>query len=427
MTLVWRKRFERQHRDDSNVCRHCREQLSRTYMGLKLTHAELDVLEHPRKTLIVSFLVLMDNGETRMFTGYRVQYNNARGPTKGGIRFHPELTLEDVQNLAFLMALKCAVVNIPFGGAKGGVVVNPKELSNGELERVTRGYIRAIHRFLGPRRDIPAPDVYTDEQIMAWILDEYEKTSGESAPGVVTGKPLALGGSKARSHSTSLGGSYILEEALKLFNWKSPFSVAVQGFGNVGSNIARILHENGFRVIAVSDSKGGVLSKKGLNVSEVSKHKNETGSVVGFNGAKDITNEELLELGCNVLIPAALSDQITKENAGDVKADLILELANAPITVEADDILFKNNVRVIPDILANAGGVVVSYLEWIQNLTNNYWSEKRVVINLRRIMVSAFHEVARVCELEKCSMRLAAHYLAVRRILEAERLRGNLR
>lgn len=424
---MWRKRFERLHRDDANVCRHCMEQLNRTYMGLELTHAELDILEHARKTVIVSFPVRMDKGETHMFTGYRVQYNNARGPTKGGIRFHPELTLEDVQSLAFLMTLKCAVVNIPFGGAKGGVTVNPKEVSNGELERVTRGYIRAIHRFLGPHRDIPAPDVYTDEQIMAWILDEYEKTTGESAPGVVTGKPLALGGSKARSYATSLGGSYILEEALKLFNLKKTSRVAIQGFGNAGSNIARILQENGYKVIAVSDSTGGILNDKGLKISEVLKHKSETGSVVGFNGAKDITNEELPALDCDVLIPAALSDQITKENADKVKAKVILELANAPITVEADDILFKKNVQVIPDILANAGGVVVSYMEWIQNLTNNYWSEKRVVINLRRIMVSAFNEVERVCELEKCSMRLAAHYLGVRRILEAERLRGNLR
>jgi glutamate dehydrogenase/glutamate dehydrogenase (NAD(P)+) len=424
---MWRRRYERLHRDDENVCRHCMEQLNRTYMGLKLTHAELDILEHPRKTMVVSFPVRMDDGETHMFTGYRVQYNNARGPTKGGIRFHPDLTMDDVRNLAFLMALKCAVVNIPFGGAKGGVIVNPKELSRGELERVTRGYIRAIHRFLGPRRDIPAPDVYTNAQIMAWILDEYEKTTGESAPGVVTGKPLALGGSKARSYATSLGGSYVLKEALKLLNMdKSQGNVAIQGFGNAGANLARILHEDGYKVIAVSDSKGGILNKKGLPIGEVLKHKKETGSVIGFPGAKDITNEELLALECKVLIPAALSDQITKENADNVKAKVILELANAPITVEADDILFKKGITVIPDILANAGGVAVSYIEWIQNLTNDYWRERRVVGKLRKIMVDAFREVARSCELEKCSMRLAAHYLAVRRILEAERLRGNL-
>ncbi|MDP6612506.1 MAG: Glu/Leu/Phe/Val dehydrogenase [Candidatus Hydrothermarchaeota archaeon] len=404
------------------------EQLSRIYMGLELTHSELDILEHPRKTFMVSFPVRMDNGETHMFTGYRVQYNNARGPTKGGIKFHPDLTLDDVQNLAFLMTLKCAVVDIPFGGAKGGVVVNPKKLSKGELERVTRGYIRAIHRFIGPRRDIPAPDVYTNEQIMAWILDEYEKTTGESAPGVVTGKPMALGGSKARSYATSLGGSYVLMEALKLFNMdKSWGSVAIQGFGNVGANLARILHEDDCKVIAVSDSKGGILNKKGLNIGEVLKHKEERGSVIGFPDAKDITNEELLALECDVLIPAALSNQITKKNANKVKAKILLELANAPITVEADDILFKKGIPVIPDILANAGGVVVSYIEWVQNLTNDYWREKRVVGKLRKIMVSAFHEVARSCEVEKCSMRLGAHYLAVRRILEAERLRGNLR
>jgi glutamate dehydrogenase/leucine dehydrogenase len=424
---MWR-RYERLHRDDENVCKHCMVQLERTYRELKLSQEELELLEHPRRTFIVSFPVRMDDGGTRMFTGYRVQYNDARGPTKGGIRFHPKLSLEDVRNLAFLMALKCAVVDVPFGGAKGGIVVNPKELSDGELERLTRGYIRAIHSFIGPHRDIPAPDVYTDERIMAWILDEYEKTLGESAPGVVTGKPLALGGSKARSYSTALGGSYVLEEAMKQFGIaKRRCSVAIQGFGNAGSNIARILYENGYRVIAVSDSRGGVLEEEGLDIEKVVEHKKATGSVIDYPGGQNITNEELLALECDVLIPAALSDQITEQNADNVKASVILELANAPVTVTADDVLFKKGIYVIPDILANAGGVVVSYLEWIQNLTNDYWSEKRVLERLRRIMVSAFQEVYRTCELEAYSMRLAAHYLGVRRILEAERLRGNLR
>lgn len=425
---MWRRRYERLRRDDENVCRHCMVQLERAYRGLKLSREELELLERPRRTFIVSFPVRMDDGKTRMFTGYRVQYNDARGPTKGGIRFHPDLSLEDVRNLAFLMALKCAVVDLPFGGAKGGIVVNPKELSDNELERLTRGYIRAIHGFIGPRRDIPAPDVYTDERIMAWILDEYEKTLGESAPGVVTGKPVALGGSRVRKYSTALGGSYVLEEALKrLGTAKHGYSVAVQGFGNAGSNMARILQENGYRVIAVSDSKGGVLDNKGLDVKKVAEHKKATGSVVGYPGGRNITNEELLALECDVLVPAALSDQITEQNAHEVKASLVLELANAPITVAADDVLFKKGVTVIPDILANAGGVAVSYLEWVQNLTSDYWSEKRVLERLRRIMVSAFRGVLKTCEAEGCSMRLAAHYLGVRRILEAEGLRGNLR
>jgi glutamate dehydrogenase/leucine dehydrogenase len=421
-------RFERIHVDDENVCKYCMAQLSRVYAGLELSPEELELLERPRRTFIVSFPVRMDDGSTRMFTGYRVQYNDARGPTKGGIRFHPRLTLDDVRNLAYLMALKCAVVDIPFGGAKGGIVVNPKELSRGELERLTRGYIRAIHGLIGPRKDIPAPDVYTDERIMAWVLDEYERTLGESAPGVVTGKPLALGGSRGRSYATALGGSYILEKALKAFDIQGGrgVTVAVQGFGNVGSNIARILGER-YRVIAVSDSRGGILDKGGLDIAEVTRHKREKGSVVEHPGAEKITNEELLTLDCDILIPAALSDQITRDNAQEVKAGVVLELANGPVTVEADDVLFDRGVRVIPDILANAGGVVVSYLEWVQNLSGDTWKRERVIRRLRRIMVSAFREVYGICREEECSMRLAAHLLGVRRILEAERLRGNLR
>lgn len=421
-------RFERIHVDDENVCRHCLAQLRRVYRGLELRPEELELLEHPRRTFIVSFPVRMDSGGTRMFTGFRVQYNDARGPTKGGIRFHPRLTLEDVRNLAFLMALKCSVVNIPFGGAKGGIIVNPKELSRGELERLTRGYIRAIHGFIGPRKDIPAPDVYTDERIMAWVMDEYEKTLGESAPGVVTGKPLALGGSRGRSYSTALGGTYILEEALKVMGHNPEENrVAVQGFGNVGANVARILHENGYRVIAVSDSKGGVMDEDGLDIGEVARYKREKGSVTAFPGARKITNPELLALDCDILIPAALSDQITEENAPGVKAGIVLELANSPVTVAADDVLFKDGVRVIPDILANAGGVVVSYLEWIQNLTGDSWKKERVIKRLKRIMVAAFREVHGICEEEGCSLRLGAHLLGVKRILEAERLRGNLK
>jgi len=420
-------RFERIHVDDENVCRHCMAQLRRVYKGLELSPEELELLERPRRTFIVSFPVRMDDGSTRMFTGYRVQYNDARGPTKGGIRFHPRLTLEDVRNLAYLMALKCAVVDIPFGGAKGGIIVNPKELSQGELERLTRGYIRAIHGFIGPRKDIPAPDVYTDERIMAWVLDEYEKTLGKSAPGVVTGKPLALGGSKGRSYATALGGSYILDEALQVMGGLEDSRVAVQGFGNVGANIARILKENGYRVIAVSDSKGGILDEGGLDIGEVMGCKREKGSVAAFPGAEKITNEELLSLGCDILVPAALSDQITEENASMVKARVVLELANSPVTVAADDVLFGNGVKVIPDILANAGGVVVSYLEWVQNLSGETWRRERVIGRLKRIMGSAFREVYGICREEECSMRLAAHLLGVRRILEAERLRGNLR
>lgn len=421
------KHYERIHADDKNICKLCMSELGGIYADLGLLAEELDLLDMPRRSFTVHFPVQMDSGKTKMFVGHRVQYNDARGPGKGGIRFHPELTLDDVRDLAFLMTLKCAVVNIPFGGSKGGVALNPKELSRNELERVTRGYIRAIAPYIGPFKDIPAPDVYTDEKIMVWIMDEYERITGEHAPAVVTGKPVELGGSKARSYSTSLGGIYILEEALRRMELdKFEVSVAIQGFGNVGENAARILFEKGYRVIAVSDSKGGIINEEGLDVPAVMKHKAMTGSVVDFTGAGNITNAELLTSRCDILIPAALSDQLTEENANEVKAKIILELANAPTTSAADGVLFNKKTLVIPDILANAGGVVVSYFEWIQNLTNDYWEEERVLQKLKHIMITSFNDVYSKCESETCNLRRAALKLAVERVLHAERLRGNL-
>jgi glutamate dehydrogenase/leucine dehydrogenase len=369
----------------------------------------------------------MDSGKTKMFVGHRVQYNDARGPCKGGIRFHPELTIDHVRDLAFLMVLKCSVANIPFGGSKGGVVVNPKEISKNELEQVTRGYIRAIAEYIGPAKDIPAPDVYTDEKIMVWILDEYERIKGMHVPSVVTGKPIELAGSRARSYSTSLGGIFILEEALnKTGMGELRKGAAVQGFGNVGENAARILHEKGYKVIAVSDSRGGILNEAGLNIREVTAHKEKTGSVRDFAGAKNITNDELLACDCDVLIPAALSDQLNGSNARDVRASIVLELANAPTTIEADEIFFEKKIMLIPDVLANAGGVVVSYFEWSQNLNSEYWEEEKVVRRLKDVMISAFNDVYGFCREEKCRMRRAAYQIGVKRILHAERLRGNL-
>ncbi|TRZ87405.1 MAG: Glu/Leu/Phe/Val dehydrogenase [Methanosarcinales archaeon] len=402
-------------------------ELENLYIYLELSTEELDLLDMPRRSFTVHFPVHMDSGKTKMFLGHRVQYNDARGPTKGGIRFHPELTLDDVRDLAFLMALKCAVVNIPFGGAKGGVAVNPKELSRRELELVTRGYIRAIADYIGPYKDIPAPDVYTDEKIMVWILDEFEKIKGEHVPAVVTGKPIELGGSKARSYSTSLGGIHVLEEAMKKIKMnKAKSCIAIQGFGNVGENAARILHKTGYKITAVSDSKGGVLNDEGLDIPELMEHKQKTGSVMDFRGCKNITNEELLVSDCDILIPAALSEQLNEYNAKDVKAKLILELANAPTTIEADGVFQDKKILVIPDILANAGGVVVSFFEWVQNLNNDYWEEDKVLEKLKSIMVASFNDVYGICTQENGSMRRAAYQLAVKRILHAERLRGNL-
>jgi len=421
------KHHERIHQDEGNLCKKCMSELENLYIYLELSTEELDLLDMPRRSFTVHFPVHMDSGKTKMFLGHRVQYNDARGPTKGGIRFHPELKLDDVRDLAFLMTLKCAVVNIPFGGAKGGVAVNPKELSRRELELVTRGYIRAISDYIGPYKDIPAPDVYTDEKIMVWILDEFERIKGEHVPGVVTGKPIELGGSKARSYSTSLGGIHVLEEAMKKTKMnKTGSDIAIQGFGNVGENAARILHQTGYKITAVSDSRGGIINKDGLNIPEVMKHKQKTGSVLDFPGSKNISNEELMVSDCDILIPAALSEQLNEHNAKDVKAKLILELANAPTTIEADGIFLDKNILVIPDILANAGGVVVSFFEWVQNLNNDYWEEEKVLEKLKATMVASFNDIYGLCAQENGSMRRAAYQLAVKRILHAERLRGNL-
>jgi len=420
-------KLERIHWDSASTCKLCQIEMDSIHERLDMKMEEIDILDTPRRSFSVHFPVRMDSGKTKMFIGHRVQYNDARGPTKGGIRYHPELTVEYLQNLAFLMAIKCALVEIPFGGAKGGIVVNTKELSRGELERVTRAYIREMSDYIGPFKDIPAPDVYTDEQVMVWIMDEFERIKGEHVPSIVTGKPLALGGSKVRKYSTALGGVYILEAALnELGITGSDIKIAVQGFGNVGKNAARILHEKGYKICAVSDSTSGILNEKGLDIPAVIEHKSRTGHLMDFPDAKEITNKELITSDCTVLIPAALSDQIDLENANNVKAQIILELANAPTSSEASQILLGRSVLVIPDILANAGGVVVSYFEWIQNLNQDYWEEEKILEKLRKKMMTAFETVYPIyCE-EKCSMRRAALQLSIERILEAERLRGNL-
>jgi glutamate dehydrogenase/leucine dehydrogenase len=418
---------ERLHRDEKDLRSLGMTELQEIYADLALSGEELDLLSAPRRSFTVSFPVKMPSGRTQMFTGHRVQYNDARGPSKGGIRFHPEMTLEHTSELAFLMALKCAVVNIPFGGAKGGVVVDPLKLSQGELELVTRGYIRAIADFIGPFKDIPAPDVYTDEHIMAWILDEYERIRREHIPAVVTGKPPELGGIHVRRYSTALGGVHVLEQAMKERGMEAHGTrVAVQGFGNVGENAARILHHWGYTVVAVSDVNGGILNPEGLDITLLRRYKNKTGTVVGFEGTKSITNAELLTSDCDILIPAALSNQLNENNAGAVKAKIVLELANAPSTAAADDILFDRDVMVVPDILANAGGVVVSYFEWSQNLSNDYWPEPKVLEKLKHTMITAFNDVHALCKETQCRLRKAAYQLAVKRILYAERLRGNL-
>jgi len=384
------------------------------------------ILRVPARELHVSLPVRMDDGTIHVFQGFRVQYNDARGPTKGGIRFHPDETIDTVRALAAWMTWKCALLNLPLGGAKGGVVCNPKEMSRGELERLSRAYIQAIYRFIGPDKDIPAPDVYTNPQIMAWMMDEYSKIAGKNQFGVITGKPLSLGGSAGRDDATARGGIFILREAAKEYGVDlKKATVAVQGYGNAGYHAAYLAKSLlGCKIVAISDSKGGIFTEKGLDPEQVRKHKAKTGSVINFPNTKAISNEELLELEVDILIPAALENVITEKNAPNIKAKIVAELANGPTTPEADDILYKNGVHVIPDFLCNAGGVTVSYFEMVQNFYMYYWDEKEVHQQLDKKMTTAYHSALNVSKKYNINMRQAAYVVAVERVVEAMKLRS---
>jgi glutamate dehydrogenase (NAD(P)+) len=383
------------------------------------------VLREPRRELTVHVPVQMDDGSVQVFTGYRVQHNLGRGPAKGGIRFHQDVTLDEVKALAMWMTWKCAVVGIPYGGGKGGVIVDPKKLSRKELEGLTRRFFTEIEILVGPEKDIPAPDVNTNAQIMAWMMDTYSMHAGYTVPGVVTGKPISLGGSEGRNEATARGTVFcIIEAARHLGIELSKARVAIQGFGNAGSIAARLIRDEGATVVAVSDSTGGIHDPKGLDIAKVISWKQEHGTVQGFPGATDVSNAEVLEVECEILIPAALENQITARNAGNIKARLIAEAANGPTTPEADQILFKDSKFMIPDILCNAGGVTVSYFEWVQDLNRDHWSEQVVNDKLREIMVRSFSEVLAVARREQCDMRTAAYLLAVKRVAEAMDMRG---
>jgi len=416
-----------------NICQGCRARLLKLREKMNLSNSDLDLLKKPKKVLILNIPLKMDSGEMRFFNGYRVQYNDALGPTKGGIRFHPDVNLEEVSNLGFLMALKCAAADLPFGGAKGGIEVSPRELSKTELERLSRQYIRQISNFIGPETDIPAPDMNTNQQIMSWMVDEYTKIKGKFIPAVITGKPIDLGGSEGRVVATGLGGAYVLKRFLE-FNKidDKDLRVAIQGFGNVGSNIAKILYGWGYKIIAVSDANGGIYNKDGLNIKEIFLRKGDNANLFleeickDLQGAKRITNKELLELDCDVLIPAAISNQITEENADKIKAKIILEMANDPTATAADKILFKKGIKIIPDIIANAGGVIVSYFEWVQNLENEHWSEEKVFEKLKEKIIRAFDKVLSVSQEQNCDLRTSAYILAIRKILEAEKEKENI-
>jgi glutamate dehydrogenase (NAD(P)+) len=383
-------------------------------------------MRFPERELTVNFPVKMRDGGFKMFRGYRVQHNTARGPAKGGIRYHPDVTLDEVKALAIWMTYKCAVVNIPYGGGKGGVSCNPKEMNSFELEHMTRRYTSEISCIIGPTRDIPAPDVYTTPQTMAWIMDTYSMARGEYTPGVVTGKPLAIGGSEGRNEATARGCVSIIAEAARHLDMRTKGArVVVQGFGNAGSNLARIIHdEYDAKIVAVSDSRGAVFSASGFDPHSAIEHKQRTGSVVDMPGTESIAGEELIKLDCDILVPAALENVITEEIAPKVKARIVAEAANGPTVPEADEILCRNGCFLLPDILANAGGVTVSYYEWVQNNFGYYWKEEEVKARLKEKMTTAFQEVLATSKRYKVHMRRAAWILAIERVAEAIRVRG---
>jgi glutamate dehydrogenase (NAD(P)+) len=412
--------------EDLNAFHIAQKQFDTAAHFLKLKPWLREILVRPKRQLVVSIPTRMDDGTYRVFEGYRVQHNIARGPAKGGIRYHPDVTLDEVKALASWMTWKTATVGIPYGGGKGGVVCDPKKMSLGELERMTRRYTAEISMVIGPEQDIPAPDVYTNAQTMAWIMDTYSMQTGQTSLGVVTGKPLSIGGSLGRNEATARGCTYVIREACKDRRISVRNSrVVVQGYGNAGSIAARLLHEMGAKIIAVSDSHGGIINTKdGIDPQAAEDRKAKKGTVVGMPNTSKISNADLLTTPCDILVPAALENQITLANAHSIQAKIIAEAANGPTTPGADDILYKNGVMVLPDILANAGGVTVSYFEWVQGLQSFFWTEKEVNERLEGIMVRAFNEVLKRSKEFKVNMRTAAYILAVGRVAEATTVRG---
>jgi len=410
----------------ANPYEEMKKMVDKAGKALGLDPGMIEVMKSPKRELSVNFPVKMDDGTVKVFTGYRVQHNEARGPFKGGIRYHPQVDIDEVRALSSWMTWKTAVVDIPYGGAKGGIIANPKLMSVGEIERMTRRYASEISIIIGPMKDIPAPDVNTGGREMAWIMDTFSMQKGFACPGVITGKPREIGGSLGRPEATSRGLVFTVREAAKKIglNLKGA-TVAIQGYGNVGAFAHKLIERDfGANVIAVSDSQGGIVSEKPLKYEEVSAHKKKTGSVKGFPGTKPISNEAILELKVDVLLPCALENVITKDNASKINAKISGEGANGPTTFEADAILWKNGVLVLPDILANAGGVTVSYFEWVQNMYNFYWTEDEVNTKLDQIITRAFHEVWDMHDKYKCNMRDAAYLVAVKRVADATKLRG---
>jgi glutamate dehydrogenase (NAD(P)+) len=383
------------------------------------------ILRWPNREITLYIPVLMDDGNYQVFTGYRVQHNFARGPAKGGVRYSPDVTLDEVRALAAWMTWKCAVVNIPFGGAKGGIICDPRQMSQGELERLTRRYTAELLDLIGPERDVPAPDMNTNEQVMAWMMDTYSMHARHTVTAVVTGKPIEIGGSRGRREATGRGLLFVCNEACKRFDLNiADTRVVIQGAGNVGGTAALLMHKEGYKVIGISDITGALYNPAGLDIPAVLDYLKENKTVEGYPDAEHITNQELLELDCDILIPAATENQITSHNADRIKCKILAEGANGPTTAEADEIIFDKNIFVIPDILANAGGVTVSYFEWVQDRMGFFWTEEEVNTRLHQIMVSSFHDVVKFAEKYKVNTRLASYMLAIDRVAYDTRLRG---
>lgn len=412
--------------EELNPFEIAKRQLDECAEILKLDESTHSILRNPMQELKVLLPVRMDDGSIKAFEGFRIKYNNARGPTKGGVRFHPGETVDTVRALAAWMTWKCALLDLPLGGAKGGIICNTKKMSEGELERLTRSYVRAIWQFIGPDKDIPAPDVYTNAQTMAWMMDEYSTIAGETQFGVVTGKPLCIGGSAGRVEATARGGMYVIREAAEMLGIDlGRASMAIQGYGNAGYYAAVLAEELfGCKVVAVSDTKGAAYSKKGISPQAIGEHKRETGSVVGFPGTELISNEDLIEADVDILIPSALENVITEKNANRVRAKIVAELANGPTTPEADEILYKKDIHLLPDILCSAGGVTISYFEMVQNFNLCCWSDDEVDERLDHKMISAYHSVLGASNKYGINMRKAAYVVAVERVIEAMKFRG---
>ena len=421
----------------NSIFKDAQKRLVEVFKHIELTDDVRERLKHPKLSLCVSIPVRMDDGRLKMFTGYRVQFDDTRGPTKGGIRYHPDVSLDEVTSLSFWMTIKCAVMNLPFGGAKGGVIVNPKDLSRLELERLSRGYIRAIADIVGPKRDIPAPDVYTNATIMGWMADEYAQIKRQQLPGVITGKPVHLNGSLGRESATGRGALHVLQQWIERKNLPpGEMTIAVQGFGNAGYHFSRLAHEAGFRIVAVADSQGAIYSQEGLDPQKVMQHKHENkdlqtmlycdGSVCDLNHYQKLDGHELLELDVDVLVLAALENQIDKKNGDRIKARYILEIANGPVTSEADEILEKKGIQVLPDVLANAGGVTVSYFEWVQNRAGYYWEEDKVNARLKKCITREAGTIFDLADEKQVSLRTAAYLQGVNRIAGAIAQQGTL-